>query len=244
MIDISCFSYKSGWKNHSQCVCLSQVCSIEVTTPSELHATKGDTVRLPCTFTSTASPTSKMRVSWSYTPQTGGPALVFFHFLSKAELPKTGQFAGRIKWQGTPARGDVSIYLINATLNDNGTYICDVTNPPDVFGSPKSDTVLTVTPKPTTFRFSDVAVLMAFVLLPSGLITFFLVGRMLCPKKRHNQSKAYRSPIEVTEGQFYSCTKFSISPCSGLFKDSDEEEEYYSMQKMHPREEEYVESQC
>ncbi|XP_007566830.1 myelin protein zero-like protein 3 [Poecilia formosa] len=228
---------------------LSQVCSIEVTTPSELHATKGDTVRLPCTFTSTASPTSKMRVSWSYTPQTGGPALVFFHFLSKAELPKTGQFAGRIKWQGTPARGDVSIYLINATLNDNGTYICDVTNPPDVFGSPKSDTVLTVTPKPTTFRFSDVAVLMAFVLLPSGLITFFLVGRMLCPKKRHNQSKAYRSPIEVTEGEetgVYPQAAYikSTTCCDMCLMDSDEEEEYYSMQKMHPREEEYVESQC
>lgn len=73
--------------------------------------------------------------------------LQFFHFSSKAELPKSGQFAGRIKWQGTPARGDVSISLINATLNDNGTYTCDVTNPPDVFDSPKSDTVLTVTPK-------------------------------------------------------------------------------------------------
>uniref|UniRef100_A0A3B5L3I2 Ig-like domain-containing protein n=1 Tax=Xiphophorus couchianus TaxID=32473 RepID=A0A3B5L3I2_9TELE len=165
----------------------------------DLHATKGDTVKLPCTFTSTANPTSKMRVSWSYTPQTGGSSL-FFHFSSKAELPKSGQFAGRIKWQGTPARGDVSISLINATLNDNGTYTCDVTNPPDVFDSPKSHTVLTVTPKATTIRFSDVAVLLAFILLPSGLITFFLIGRMFCPKKRHNQSKAYRSPIEVTEG--------------------------------------------
>ncbi|XP_032401744.1 myelin protein zero-like protein 3 [Xiphophorus hellerii] len=228
---------------------LSQVSSIIVTTPPELHATKGDTVKLPCTFTSTANPTSKMRVSWSYTPQTGGSSLVFFHFSSKAELPKSGQFAGRIKWQGTPARGDVSISLINATLNDNGTYTCDVTNPPDVFDSPKSHTVLTVTPKATTIRFSDVAVLLAFILLPSGLITFFLIGRMFCPKKRHNQSKAYRSPIEVTEGEEnggYPQEAYvkSTTCCDMCLMDSDIEDEYYSIQKRHPREEEYVESQC
>lgn len=51
-----------------------------------------------------------------------------------------------------------------------------------------------------SIRFSDVAVLLAFILLPSALITLILIGRMLCPKKQHNQSKAYRSPIEVTEG--------------------------------------------
>lgn len=58
-----------------------------------------------------------------------------------------GQFSGRIQWQGTPARGDASISLINATLNDNGTYTCSVRNPPDVHGSPSSHTVLAVTPQ-------------------------------------------------------------------------------------------------
>ncbi|XP_015257430.1 PREDICTED: myelin protein zero-like protein 3 [Cyprinodon variegatus] len=181
------------------CFGLSQVSGIHVTTPAEVHASKGDTVMLPCTFTSTSPPTSKMSVHWSYRPLTGGPPLVFFHFSSRAYYQESGQFAGRIKWRGAPARGDASLSLINATLNDNGTYICDVTNPPDVFG-PNSETVLTVTPKAHTIRFSDVAVLLAFILIPSGLLTFFLIGRMFCPKKRHNQSKAYRSPIEVTEG--------------------------------------------
>uniref|UniRef100_A0A3Q2D3U7 Myelin protein zero like 3 n=1 Tax=Cyprinodon variegatus TaxID=28743 RepID=A0A3Q2D3U7_CYPVA len=126
--------------------CLSQVSGIHVTTPAEVHASKGDTVMLPCTFTSTSPPTSKMSVHWSYRPLTGGPPLVFFHFSSRAYYQESGQFAGRIKWRGAPARGDASLSLINATLNDNGTYICDVTNPPDVFG-PNSETVLTVTPK-------------------------------------------------------------------------------------------------
>lgn len=48
-----------------------------------------------------------------------------------------------------------------------------------------------------SIRFSDVAVLLAFILLPSAAITLFLIGRMICPKK---PTKAYRSPIEVTEG--------------------------------------------
>uniref|UniRef100_A0A3Q2EAA2 Myelin protein zero like 3 n=1 Tax=Cyprinodon variegatus TaxID=28743 RepID=A0A3Q2EAA2_CYPVA len=134
-----CLSQSSG---HG----LSQVSGIHVTTPAEVHASKGDTVMLPCTFTSTSPPTSKMSVHWSYRPLTGGPPLVFFHFSSRAYYQESGQFAGRIKWRGAPARGDASLSLINATLNDNGTYICDVTNPPDVFG-PNSETVLTVTPK-------------------------------------------------------------------------------------------------
>ncbi|XP_037533360.1 myelin protein zero-like protein 3 isoform X3 [Nematolebias whitei] len=178
----------------------SPVSSIKVSTPAEIHASKGETVRLSCTFTSTSRPTSKMAVDWSYRPQTGGSPHTFFHFSSSVFPPRDGQFAGRIQWQGTPARGDASIALINATLNDNGTFTCSVRNPPDVHGSPNSHTVLTVTPKPPSIRFTDVAVLIAFVLLPSCLITPILIGRMLCPKNQHSQSKVNRSPIEVMEG--------------------------------------------
>lgn len=74
-------------------------------------------------------------------------SLQFFHFSSRAFPPLEGQFAGRIRWQGSPARGEASIALINATLQDNGTFTCSVRNPPDVHGSPNSHTVLTVTPK-------------------------------------------------------------------------------------------------
>ncbi|KAJ0063830.1 hypothetical protein NL108_011072, partial [Boleophthalmus pectinirostris] len=70
-----------------------------------------------------------------------------FHFASRAFPPMEGQFTGRIKWQGSPARGDASIALINATLQDNGTYTCTVRNPPDVHGAVTSHSVLTVTLK-------------------------------------------------------------------------------------------------
>ncbi|KAK7877392.1 hypothetical protein WMY93_031908 [Mugilogobius chulae] len=181
------------------CFVPSLVRSISVSSPAELHAIKGDTVTLSCTFTSTSPPTSRMSVDWSYRPQSGGLPRTFFYFASRAFPPSEGQFSDRIKWQGKPAHGDASISLINATLNDNGMYTCTVRNPPDVHGATTSHSVLTVTQAPS-IRFSDATLLLAFILLPFALLTFFLIGRILCPKKQHSQSKTFRSPIEVTEG--------------------------------------------
>uniref|UniRef100_A0A3Q4AQL6 Ig-like domain-containing protein n=1 Tax=Mola mola TaxID=94237 RepID=A0A3Q4AQL6_MOLML len=166
-----------------------------------LHASKGDDVTLSCTFTSSNTPTSKMTVDWSYRPQTGGPPQTVTYVEGLFGFPYIKvRFTSRIQWKGSPARGDASISLVNATLNDNGTFTCSVRNPPDVHGSPTSHTVLTITPKVPSIRFSDVAVLLALILLPSAVITVFLIGRMICPRKKHSKSKAYRSPIEVTEG--------------------------------------------
>ncbi|KAM7399654.1 hypothetical protein PAMP_018904 [Pampus punctatissimus] len=225
------------------------VSSITVNTPAELHASKGDTVTLSCTFTSTSRPTSKMSVDWSYRPQKGGPPQSFFHFSSRAFPSLEGQFAGRIQWSGIPARGEASISLINATLKDNGTYTCSVRNPPDVHGSPTSHIVLTVTPKAPSIRFSDVAVLLCFILLPSTIITLILIGRMLCPKKRHSQSNNYRSSIEVTEGEQYDIKPLGakekkVSCCDLWLMDSEGEEEYYNLKKEPLMDEGYAESQC
>ncbi|XP_056297839.1 myelin protein zero-like protein 3 [Pseudoliparis swirei] len=227
----------------------SLVSSILVNTPAELHASKGDAVTMSCTFISANRPTSKMTVDWSYRPQTGGPLVTFFHFSSRAFPPLDGQFKDRILWQGVPARGEASISLVNATLSDNGTYTCAVRNPPDVHGSPTSHTVLSVTPKAASIRFSDVAVLLAFVLLPSGVITLVLIGRMLCPKKRRDQSKGYRSPIEVTEGEEYGVqpagAKEQRASCCDLYMmDSEDEEGYYDVKKHLPVDDGYAESRC
>ncbi|XP_026149256.1 myelin protein zero-like protein 3 [Mastacembelus armatus] len=231
------------------CFAPSLVSSITVSSPAELHASKGDTVILPCSFISTSRPTSKMTVDWSYRHQSGGPPQIFFHFSSQAFPPPEGQFMGRIRWHGSPARGDASIALINATLNDNGTYTCSVRNPPDVYGSPLSQTVLTVTPKSASIRFTDVAILLAFILLPSALITLILIGRMLCSKQRLDQSKAYRSPIEVTDGEEYGdhlpAAKVKKTTCCDLYMmDPEDIEEHYKLKTRSPIDEGFAESQC
>ncbi|KAM8853054.1 myelin protein zero-like protein 3 isoform 2-T2 [Synchiropus picturatus] len=230
------------------CWAPSTVSCIKVNTPPELHASKGDTVKLSCTFTSTSTPTSKMIIDWSYRPQTGGPPQNFFHFSSRAFHPQDGQFKQRIEWAGTPARGDASIALINASLSDNGTFTCSVRNPPDVHGSPTSHTVLTVTPKAPSIRFTDIAVLLAAILLPSAVITLILIGRMLCPKKQKHQPKSTRSPIEVTEGEEYGMdphgAKVNRTTCCDLYlMDSDDEYEYYTEKKDPGLREDYAESQ-
>ncbi|KAI4900621.1 hypothetical protein NFI96_013919 [Prochilodus magdalenae] len=127
---------------------------------------------------------------------------LFFHFFSKAYPPQDGHFKGRVKWLGGPSRGDASIQLLNASLNDNGTYACAVRNPPDVHGQ-ASQTILTVTPKKVGVRFSDVAVLLLLVIVPSGLIAVLLLVRMLCPccsPVEKSSSLGHHSPIEVTDG--------------------------------------------
>lgn len=218
------------------------VLSITVNTPAEVHASRGDTITLSCTFSSVNTPTSKMMVDWTYRPQTGGTPHTFFHFSSRAFPPQQGQFAGRIGWLGAPARGDASISLANSTLQDNGTYTCSVRNPPDVHGSPTSHTVLTVTPKARSIRFSDVAILLAFIVLPSAAITLFLIGRMICPKRT---TKTYTSPIEVTEGEEYGhpVEKVKKASCCDIYlMDSEDEDEYYDPKKR-PVDEGYAESQ-
>ncbi|XP_054651315.1 myelin protein zero-like protein 3 isoform X1 [Dunckerocampus dactyliophorus] len=227
----------------------SLVSSITVSSPAELHASAGDPVTLSCTFSSTSRPTSKMIIDWSYRPQTGGPPETFFHFSSRAFLPGEGQFSGRIQWRGSPARGEASISLINSTLNDNGTYTCSVRNPPDVHGSPNSHTVLTVTPKAPSVRFSDAAVLLFLVLIPSTLLALILIGRMLYPKRQRSQSKGYRSAIEVTEGEEYDIEPVGGKALGGTccdlcLTDSESEYEYNDMKKDTPVHEGFAESQC
>ncbi|XP_023817229.1 myelin protein zero-like protein 3 [Oryzias latipes] len=217
------------------------VFSIKVSTPAELHASVGDVVTLSCSFTSSSTPTSKMTVDWIYRPQTGGASETFFHFSSQAFPPTQGQFQGRIGWQGAPSRGVASISLSNATLNDNGTYTCSVRNPPDVHGSPTSKTLLTVTPKKSSIRFSDVSVLIVFILIPSGILTLVLIGRMFCCGNQHSQSKAYRSTIEVTEGEEYEAVREKRATCyERCLMDSEDEDYYYHQKKRHSLDEEDI----
>ncbi|XP_062872830.1 myelin protein zero-like protein 3 [Trichomycterus rosablanca] len=220
---------------------------ISVTATAEVNAVRGETVTLSCSFTSTSRLTSKMSVDWSYRPPDGGPPHTFFHFFSVPYPPEVGQFKGRVKWSGNPARNDASIQLLNATLTDNGTYSCAVRNPPDVHGPP-ADTILTISPKKAGLRFSDVAVLALFVLFPSALITLVLLMRICCPccspafKTLHLD---HHSPIEVADGGECGCKrseKHRSGCCELVFVDSDGEDysSYYEKQQLYKE----AESKC
>ncbi|KAA0701615.1 Myelin protein P0 [Triplophysa tibetana] len=223
-------SHRSSFKGLSSCVVfvcvlLSDVCCITLEAPAEISVIRGATVTLSCTFTSSSRVTSLMSVDWTFKPQSAYP-------------PEDDHFRGRVKWLGSPSRGEASIQLLNASLTDNGTYGCTVRNPPDIQGSP-AHTVLTVSPKRLSLALTDVAVLLVFVLVPSGLITLVLLCRMLCPcwsVSDENDAVTHHSPIEVISGEEYLYKQKTV--CCFYFKDSYYEPDYSLHEK------EIAESQC
>lgn len=59
-------------------------------------------------------------------------------------------------------------------------------------------------PSEASVHFSDIAVLLFFVLLPSSLIALVLLARMLCPccsPRVKSSHLGHHSPIEVTDGE-------------------------------------------
>jgi len=45
-------------------------------------------------------------------------------------------FQDRLEFIGDVNKKDASIQLLDAQFSDNGTYFCDVKNPPDISGTP------------------------------------------------------------------------------------------------------------
>ncbi|KAF4104531.1 myelin protein zero-like protein 3 [Onychostoma macrolepis] len=217
-------------------VLLRSVCCISVVAPAEVSVVRGGTVTLTCSFTSSSRITSLMSIDWTFRPDSGGPAKTIFHFLSQAYLPEEDYFKGRVKWVGSPSRGDASIQLLNASLTDNGTYSCSVHNPPDVHGQP-AQTALTVTPKRLSLMFTDVGVLLVFVLVPSGIITLVLLGRILCPcwSVSEKSSATHHSPIEEVTGDedFYGQTQQKRTLRCCYLKDFEYEDDYMMHEKQH-----------
>lgn len=75
---------------------------------------------------------------------TAFPPLQVFHYQSIPHPTTAGKFKDRISWVGNVANGDASIAIQSPALSDNGTFICSVKNPPDVYHN-IPQTVLVVT---------------------------------------------------------------------------------------------------
>ncbi|XP_026066888.1 myelin protein zero-like protein 2 isoform X1 [Carassius auratus] len=108
---------------------------MELLTSSELEAVNGTDVRLKCIFKST-HPLSeeKVSVSWSFRPLGKMTGELIFHYQKSAFPPEIGMFKGHAVWSGDIMKGDASITLQNVQFRFNGTYSCQVKNPPDIQG--------------------------------------------------------------------------------------------------------------
>lgn len=117
-----------------QLTALWPTAAVEIYTSRVLEAVNGTDVRLKCTFSSFAPVGDALTVTWNFRPRNGGPEQFVFYYHVDPFRPMRGHFKDRVVWDGNLQRYDVSIILWKLQFDDNGTYTCQVKNPPDVDG--------------------------------------------------------------------------------------------------------------
>ncbi|XP_016385817.1 myelin protein zero-like protein 1 isoform X1 [Sinocyclocheilus rhinocerous] len=113
---------------------VSGVSAIDVYTPAELFAENGTTATLSCSFKSREVISSLASVVWSFLPEgeTGAFTSIFYYSGGKQFPGSVPQFKSRVEWAGDMNKKDVSIRVLQMQFKDNGTFSCDVKNPPDI----------------------------------------------------------------------------------------------------------------
>ncbi|XP_028276510.1 myelin protein zero-like 1 like isoform X2 [Parambassis ranga] len=122
------------------CVLLDLTSAIEIYADPEVVVQNGTTGVLPCRFRSSEVVSSSTTVSWTF--QSSQPdsqfysaPYVIFYFTNGKGFPGPDEFKDRVQFIGDINRKDVSIQISPTLFSDNGTFFCDVKNPPDVMGT-------------------------------------------------------------------------------------------------------------
>uniref|UniRef100_A0A8C9HEV4 Myelin protein zero like 1 n=1 Tax=Piliocolobus tephrosceles TaxID=591936 RepID=A0A8C9HEV4_9PRIM len=113
------------------------VSALEVYTPKEIFVANGTQGKLTCKFKSTNKTGGLTSVTWSFQPEGADTTVSFFHYSQgQVYLGNYPPFKDRISWAGDLDKKDASINIENMQFVHNGTYICDVKNPPDIVVQP------------------------------------------------------------------------------------------------------------
>ncbi|XP_030320670.1 myelin protein zero-like protein 3 [Calypte anna] len=206
--------------------------SLEIKASAKVRGFVGEEVLLKCSFKSSSPISESLRIDWTYRPLTGGQMETIFHYQSVPYPTTMGKFKDRISWIGNVAEGDASIVLQSPVLSDNGTLICSVKNPPDVYHN-IPQTMLIVTERGLSFQLTSATLLSILVFLPSIVVVVLLLVRMgrkfgvLKEKKKPGYKK---SSIEVSDEPEHPET----DKCLGKLRDwclkcvdTDEEDSYW-----------------
>uniref|UniRef100_A0A7M4DV79 Myelin protein zero like 2 n=1 Tax=Crocodylus porosus TaxID=8502 RepID=A0A7M4DV79_CROPO len=109
--------------------------AVEIHTSRGEEALNGTNIRLKCTF-STFSPIGpQLTVTWNFRPEDKGSDESVFFYQGQPYPLLTGRFKDRVTWDGNIHKNDASIVIWNLKPTDNGTFTCQVKNPPDVSGT-------------------------------------------------------------------------------------------------------------
>ncbi|XP_023207310.1 myelin protein zero-like protein 2 isoform X1 [Xiphophorus maculatus] len=163
-----------------------QVSGMRVYTSGDVEAVNGTDVRLKCTFDSSAKINPDLVIiSWTFKPLSGGRVDRIFHYQQKPYPPLDGIFKKRISWAGDIMGSDASIILREVKFIYNGTYTCQVTNPPDVHG-PVGEIRLRVV---KTASFNELLYLVLAIGGGIAAVVFCLIVIVSCRrcKRKHRQ---------------------------------------------------------
>ncbi|XP_042748776.1 myelin protein P0, partial [Lagopus leucura] len=113
----------------------SPTSAIHVYTPREVYGTVGSHVTLSCSFWSSEWISEDISITWHFQAEGSRDSISIFHYAKgQPYIDDVGSFKERMEWVGNPRRKDGSIVIHNLDYTDNGTFTCDVKNPPDIVG--------------------------------------------------------------------------------------------------------------
>ncbi|OPJ68270.1 myelin protein zero-like protein 2 [Patagioenas fasciata monilis] len=166
--------------------------AVEVHTSKEVAAVNGTNLRLKCTFSSSSPISQHLSVTWNFQPEDLSSPEPVFYYLKEPYRPSTGRFKERVTWDGNIARHDVSIFIWNLQPTDNGTFTCQVKNPPDFHGT-IGEVRLRVVQK---VHFSEIHFLAVAIGSACALMIIVVTVVIIC---RHHRKKAQEKKIEVAD---------------------------------------------
>ncbi|XP_059930875.1 sodium channel subunit beta-3 isoform X1 [Gadus macrocephalus] len=95
--------------------------------PSETEAVVGRTMKLTCIACMTREEVKSLtRVDWFYLTNNDTLLIPIFQYRNGRPKEVEGPWEKRLLWNGSVDLQDLSIWILNVSLNDSGTYRCDV----------------------------------------------------------------------------------------------------------------------
>ncbi|XP_074783682.1 myelin protein zero-like protein 2 isoform X1 [Athene noctua] len=166
--------------------------AVEVHTSREVDAVNGTNLRLKCTFSSSSPISQHLSVTWNFQPEDLSSHEPVFYYLKEPYKLSAGRFKERVTWDGNIERNDVSIIIWNLQPTDNGTFTCQVKNPPDVDGT-IGEVRLRVVQK---VHFSEIHFLAVAIGSACVLMIIVVTVVIIC---RHHRKKVQVKRIEVAD---------------------------------------------
>ncbi|XP_030648411.1 myelin protein zero-like 1 like isoform X2 [Chanos chanos] len=166
---------------------LLPVTAIEVYAPDEVFVENGTTATLSCTFKSTQVVSRAASVAWSFVPEgsSESPVSIFYYTTGQPFYGETPQFKERVTWAGDLNKKDGSIKVSHMQFADNGTYFCDVKNPPDITGKPANTKIRVVLkeslPQTSTGVIAGGVICAIILIILITAVTYLIIRRQGTP---------------------------------------------------------------